>query len=118
MREAAINRKTSETDIALRLNVDGVGQYEVDTGCGFLDHMLALFSRHGRLDLTVACKGDTYVDDLPITIDPQVVDPDDVEMLQDLVMAAVNEALRKGEETRETTMSKMAPGMGGMGGMF
>ncbi len=55
---------------------------------------------------------------LSLTIDPQVVDPDDVEMLQDLVMAAVNEALRKGEETRETTMSKMAPGMGGMGGMF
>ena len=55
---------------------------------------------------------------LSITIDPQVVDPDDVEMLQDLVMAAVNEALRKGEETREATMNKMAPGMGGMGGMF
>ncbi|MBR2925950.1 MAG: imidazoleglycerol-phosphate dehydratase HisB [Clostridia bacterium] len=63
MREAAINRKTSETDIALRLNVDGVGNYEVNTGCGFLDHMLALFSRHGRLDLSVTCKGDTYVDD-------------------------------------------------------
>ena len=63
MREAAINRKTSETDIALRLNVDGMGKYEVDTGCGFLDHMLALFSRHGRLDLSVTCKGDTYVDD-------------------------------------------------------
>ena len=49
-----------------------------------------------------------------ITIDPQVVDPDDIEMLQDLIMAAVNEALRKGEETRESTMSRMAPGMGGM----
>lgn len=49
-----------------------------------------------------------------ITIDPQVVDPEDVEMLQDLIMAAVNEALRKGEETREATMSRMAPGMGGM----
>ncbi|MBQ9211931.1 MAG: YbaB/EbfC family nucleoid-associated protein [Clostridia bacterium] len=52
-----------------------------------------------------------------ITIDPQVVDPDDIEMLQDLIQAAVNEALRKGEEARETTMNKMAPGMG-MGGMF
>ncbi len=51
---------------------------------------------------------------LSITIDPQVVDPDDVEMLQDLVMAAVNEALRKGEEAREAAMNKMAPGMGGM----
>ena len=49
-----------------------------------------------------------------VTIDPQVVDPDDIEMLQDLVMAAVNEALRKGEEARETTMSRMAPGMGGL----
>lgn len=53
-----------------------------------------------------------------ITIDPQVVDPDDVEMLQDLVMAAVNEALRKGEEAREATMGRMAPGMGSMGGLF
>ena len=72
MREAAINRKTSETDIALRLNVDGVGNYEVNTGCGFLDHMLALFSRHGRLDLSVACKGDTYVDDHHISIGDSV----------------------------------------------
>ena len=55
---------------------------------------------------------------LSITIDPQVVDPDDVDMLQDLVMAAVNEALRKGEETREATMNRLAPGMGGMGGLF
>ena len=52
-----------------------------------------------------------------ITIDPQVVDPDDIEMLQDLILAAVNEALRKGEEARESTMSRMAPGMG-MGGLF
>lgn len=49
-----------------------------------------------------------------IVIDPKVVDPDDVEMLQDLIMAAVNEALRQGEEAREATMSRMAPGMGGM----
>ena len=55
---------------------------------------------------------------LSLTIDPKVVDPDDVEMLQDLVMAAVNEALRKGEANREETMNKMAPGMGGMGGLF
>ncbi len=52
-----------------------------------------------------------------ITIDPQVVDPDDIEMLQDLILAAVNEALRKGEEARETAMNRMAPGMG-MGGLF
>ena len=53
-----------------------------------------------------------------ITIDPQVVDPDDIEMLQDLILAAVNEALRKGEEAREASMSRMAPGLGGMGGLF
>ena len=55
---------------------------------------------------------------LSIAIKPEAVDPEDVEMLQDLVIAAVNEALRKGEETRETTMSRMAPGMGGLGGLF
>ena len=49
-----------------------------------------------------------------ITIDPQVVDPDDIEMLQDLITAAVNEALRKGEDAREAAMSRMAPGMGGL----
>lgn len=53
-----------------------------------------------------------------IIIDPQVVDPEDVEMLQDLVLAAVNEALRLGEETREQKMSRMAPGLSGMGGLF
>ena len=53
-----------------------------------------------------------------ITIDPQVVDPDDIEMLQDLIIAAVNEAIRKGEEARESAMSRMAPGLGGMGGLF
>lgn len=53
---------------------------------------------------------------LSITIDPQVVDPDDIDMLQDLVLAAVNEALRKGEDAREATMGKMVPG--GMGGLF
>ena len=52
-----------------------------------------------------------------LTIDPQVVDPDDIEMLQDLILAAANEALRKGEEAREATMNRMAPGMG-MGGLF
>ena len=53
-----------------------------------------------------------------IQIKPECLDPEDVEMLQDLVMAAVNEALRKGEANREETMNKMAPGMGGMGGLF
>ncbi len=63
MRTAEINRKTAETDIRLSLNLDGVGNSTVDTGCGFLDHMLTLFARHGRFDLNVSCKGDTNVDD-------------------------------------------------------
>ena len=62
MRTAEINRKTNETDIKLSLNLDGTGKSEINTGCGFLDHMLALFARHGGFDLTVSCKGDTYVD--------------------------------------------------------
>ncbi|MEE1238317.1 MAG: imidazoleglycerol-phosphate dehydratase HisB [Acutalibacteraceae bacterium] len=62
MRTAEINRKTNETDIKLSLNLDGTGKSEINTGCGFLDHMLILFARHGGFDLTVSCKGDTYVD--------------------------------------------------------
>lgn len=62
MRTAEINRKTNETDIKLTLNLDGTGKSEIATGCGFLDHMLTLFARHGGFDLTVSCKGDTYVD--------------------------------------------------------
>ena len=62
MRKSEIIRKTAETDIVLRLDLDGSGKSGIDTGCGFLDHMLTLFSRHGRFDLEVACKGDTYVD--------------------------------------------------------
>ena len=63
MRNADINRKTLETDIQLTLCLDGSGSSDISTGCGFLDHMLTLFAAHGRFDLTVACKGDTYVDD-------------------------------------------------------
>ena len=63
MRNAEIKRKTAETDITLRLELDGKGVYQVDTGCGFLNHMLELFCRHGSFDLTVCCKGDTWVDD-------------------------------------------------------
>lgn len=62
MRTAAMKRTTAETDISLSLELDGVGASQVDTGCGFLDHMLTLFARHGRFDLQVTCKGDTYVD--------------------------------------------------------
>ena len=63
MRTASINRKTTETDINLTINLDGSGNSNIDTGCGFLDHMLTLFSKHGRFDLDVKCVGDTYVDD-------------------------------------------------------
>jgi imidazoleglycerol-phosphate dehydratase len=63
MRTSEINRKTAETDISLALNLDGDGTSKIDTGCGFLDHMLTLFARHGRFDLNVTCKGDTWVDD-------------------------------------------------------
>ena len=63
MRTAEITRKTGETDITLKLNLDGKGQSEIATGCGFLDHMLTLFAKHGRFDLELKCVGDTYVDD-------------------------------------------------------
>lgn len=62
MRKSEIKRKTAETDIAVKLNIDGVGENKIDTGCGFLDHMLTLFSRHARFDLEVKCVGDTNVD--------------------------------------------------------
>ena len=62
MRYAEIQRKTKETDILLTLNLDGTGKSDIDTGCGFLNHMLTLFASHGRFDLTVKCVGDTDVD--------------------------------------------------------
>lgn len=62
MRKAEINRKTAETDIKLSLNIDGTGQSVINSGCGFLDHMLTLFAKHGRFDLNVECKGDMCVD--------------------------------------------------------
>lgn len=63
MRTAEIKRTTKETDIALRLDLDGTGKSEVNSGVGFLDHMLTLFAKHGRFDLELSCNGDTYVDD-------------------------------------------------------
>ena len=62
MRQAEIKRTTKETDIYLSLNLDGKGNSEVDTGCGFLDHMLTLFAKHAHYDLKVNCKGDVNVD--------------------------------------------------------
>lgn len=63
MRTYELQRKTAETDISLSLNLDGTGTANIDSGCGFWDHMLTLFARHGRFDLTVKCVGDTQVDD-------------------------------------------------------
>ncbi len=63
MRTFEISRKTAETDIVLSLNLDGTGKSSIDTGCGFLNHMLTLFAAHGKFDLTVKCVGDTDVDD-------------------------------------------------------
>lgn len=63
MRTYEISRKTAETDICLSLNLDGTGKSSIDTGCGFLNHMLTLFASHGKFDLTVKCTGDNDVDD-------------------------------------------------------
>ncbi|MBR3979036.1 MAG: imidazoleglycerol-phosphate dehydratase HisB [Oscillospiraceae bacterium] len=62
MRTANIVRKTAETDITLTLCLDGKGESQIQTGCGFLDHMLTLFAKHGHFDLQVHCVGDTHVD--------------------------------------------------------
>ncbi len=62
MRSAKIKRTTAETDISLQLNLDGKGIADINSGCGFLDHMLTLFAKHGGFDLTVKCKGDINVD--------------------------------------------------------
>ena len=62
MRTAKITRKTMETDISLILTLDGSGKSDISTGCGFLNHMLTLFTKHGRFDLTLTCVGDTDVD--------------------------------------------------------
>lgn len=69
MRKAEINRNTAETQIFLTLDLDGTGKGDIKTGVGFLDHMLVLFRKHGRFDLTVACTGDTWVDDHHTTED-------------------------------------------------
>ncbi|MEG2000753.1 MAG: imidazoleglycerol-phosphate dehydratase, partial [Evtepia sp.] len=63
MRTSQIIRNTNETKITLDLNIDGTGTATLQTGCGFLDHMLTLFAKHGRFDLTIRCEGDRQVDD-------------------------------------------------------
>lgn len=73
MRTAKIDRKTNETDIKLSLNIDGTGKSNIESGCGFLDHMLTLFASHGKFDLETKCDGDTYVDDHHTTEDIGIV---------------------------------------------
>ena len=63
MRTATCNRKTAETDITLALDLDGTGKSEIDSGVGFLNHMLTLLARHARMDMILRCAGDTQVDD-------------------------------------------------------
>ena len=63
MRVSEISRNTAETKIQLKLNLDGTGKADIDTGVGFLNHMLTLFAAHGKFDLTVRCAGDVEVDD-------------------------------------------------------
>ena len=63
MRTATISRNTAETKINIELNLDGKGESKIESGCGFLDHMLTLLASHGRFDLAVTCNGDTQVDD-------------------------------------------------------
>ena len=62
MRTSTIKRNTEETKIELSLNLDGKGESNINTGCGFFDHMLTLFSKHSKIDLDVTCKGDVNVD--------------------------------------------------------
>jgi len=62
MRKAQIKRKTNETDINIKLNIDGSGKSNIDTGVGFFDHMLTLFAKHSLMDIDISCKGDTYID--------------------------------------------------------
>ena len=62
MASAEVTRKTGETDIKLTLKLDGTGRSQIKSGCGFLDHMLTLFAKHGRFDLDLTCQGDVEVD--------------------------------------------------------
>ena len=73
MRQAHIERNTTETQITADLLLDGKGKYDINTGCGFLDHMLELFTRHGGFDLKLSCTGDTHVDFHHTTEDTGIV---------------------------------------------
>jgi imidazoleglycerol-phosphate dehydratase len=72
-RTASLSRKTSETAISLTLDLDGTGASDIDTGIGFLDHMLTAFARHGLFDLTIRAEGDLHIDDHHTTEDVGIV---------------------------------------------
>jgi imidazoleglycerol-phosphate dehydratase len=72
MRTASISRNTKETEIAVEVNLDGTGQYEISTGIGFLDHMIEQFSRHSLIDITCRIKGDLHVDQHHTTEDSAI----------------------------------------------
>ncbi len=73
IREATVTRQTKETDISVTLKIDGTGQYDIDTGIGFLDHMLEQLARHGLMDLHVRAKGDLHIDAHHTTEDTGIV---------------------------------------------
>jgi len=73
MRTAKISRKTSETDIQMKLTLDGIGSSDISTGIGFFDHMLTSFARHGNFDLTIAARGDLIVDEHHLIEDTGIV---------------------------------------------
>jgi imidazoleglycerol-phosphate dehydratase len=73
MRQAKVERKTRETDISVTVNLDGTGKYDVETGIGFLNHMLESFAKHSSIDLTIRAKGDTHIDFHHTTEDTGIV---------------------------------------------
>lgn len=73
MRTAAMDRKTKETEVTVELNLDGTGSYDIETGIGFLDHMLEQLSRHSLIDLKVRCQGDLHIDGHHTTEDCGIV---------------------------------------------
>ncbi|MBL1419535.1 MAG: imidazoleglycerol-phosphate dehydratase HisB [Alphaproteobacteria bacterium] len=73
MRQAEISRQTNETSVSVTLNIDGTGQYDINTGVGFLDHMLEQLAKHSLIDLTIKAKGDLHIDDHHVTEDVAIV---------------------------------------------
>ena len=98
MRTAEIKRKTSETDIGLKLNLDGSGKGTIQTGVGFMDHMLTLFARHGRVDLDVICRGDTVIDDHHSVEDIGIVTLTNKDVVRHRLVKEIIRAFEKAEK--------------------